>query len=243
MGSRWKGHVTRHPLLGAVELTLAWHVVLVLFAKVILPPLAPSWFPDLGATVVNAVCFAGVWCVLWRWGWLRASGVATPGRVRRWWLGVPMLLVACSYAVGGLDGSAGVIVGSLVSLLWVGINEEAHSRGLVQQALGPLGAMRAAVAVGVLFGVGHVQNYLFFGAPLDDTLWQMLSAGLFGFACAGLRLAIGSVWPLVLVHGLDDFFQIRSPGSAPDWWEASVYVFYVAFGVWLLRRYGAGDTP
>ncbi|WP_257231706.1 hypothetical protein [Streptomyces sp. Rer75] len=64
MGSRWKGHVTRHPLLGAVELTLAWHVVLVLFAEVILPPLAPSWFPDLGAAVVNAICFAGVWCVL-----------------------------------------------------------------------------------------------------------------------------------------------------------------------------------
>ncbi|MFE2179205.1 hypothetical protein [Streptomyces sp. NPDC059455] len=91
MGSRWKGHVTRHPLWGAVELTLARHVVLVLFATVILPPLVPSWFPDLGAAVVNAVCFAGVWLVLWRWEWLRASGVATPGRVRRWWLGVPML--------------------------------------------------------------------------------------------------------------------------------------------------------
>ncbi|MGW2331495.1 CPBP family intramembrane glutamic endopeptidase [Streptomyces sp. NPDC001700] len=241
MGSRWKGHVTRHPLWGAVELTLAWHVVLVLFAEVILPPLAPSWFPDLGATLVNAVCFAGVWCVLWRWGWLRASGVGTLGRVGRWWLGVPMLLVAGSYAVAGLDGSAGVIVSSLVSLLWVGVNEEACSRGLVQQVLTPLGAMRAAVAVGVLFGLGHIQNYLFFGAALDDSLWQMLSAGLFGFVCAGLRYAIGSVWPLVVIHGLDDFFQIRSPGSAPDWWEAAVYVFYVAYGVWLLRRYGAGD--
>ncbi|WP_421106279.1 hypothetical protein [Streptomyces sp. NEAU-S77] len=102
-----------------------------------------------------------------------------------------MCAVAVGVAVVGLDGSVSVIVSSLVSLLWVGINEEAHSRGLVQQAL------------------GH---------------------------------AIGSVWPLVLVHGLDDFFQIRSPGSAPDWWEATVYVFYVAFGVWLLRRYGAGDT-
>ena len=242
MRSRWKGHVTRHPLRGAVELTLAWHVVLVLFAEVILPPLAPSWFPDLGATVVNAVCFAGVWCVLWRWKWLRASGVATPGRGRRWWLGLPMLLVACSWAVARVDGGASVIVSSLVSLLWVGINEEAYSRGLVQQALGPLGAMRAAVAVGVLFGLGHIQNYLFFGASLDDTLWQMLSAGLFGFVCAGLRYAIGSVWPLVLVHAFDDFFQIRSPGSAPDWWEATVYVFYVAFGVWLLRRYGTGGA-
>ncbi|MFF0013270.1 type II CAAX prenyl endopeptidase Rce1 family protein [Streptomyces sp. NPDC005374] len=68
-----------------------------------------------------------------------------------------------------------------------------------------------------MFGVGHFQNYLFFGVPLDDTLWQMLSAGLFGFVCAVLRFAIGSVWPMVMVHGPDDFFQIRSPGAAPEW--------------------------
>ncbi|MFG2134000.1 CPBP family intramembrane glutamic endopeptidase [Streptomyces sp. NPDC048751] len=232
----------RHPLWGAVELTLAWHVVLVLFAKVILPPLAPSWFPDLGASAVNAVCFVGVWFVLWRWGWLRRSGVATLGRVRRWWLAVPMLVVACSYAAPGLHASTSLLVSSLVSLLWVGINEEVYSRGLVQQALTPLGATRAALAVGFLFGVGHFQNYVFFGAALDDTLWQVLSAGLFGFTCATLRYAIGSVWPMVFVHGLDDFFQIRSPGAIADWWEVCVYVFHVAFGVWLLRRYGSGDA-
>jgi hypothetical protein len=224
-------------------LTLVWHAVLLLFAKVLLPPMAPSWFPALGATVVNVVCAAGVWFVLWRWGWLRASGVAAPGRVRRWWLVTPMVLIACSYAVAGVEGGATVLVSSLISLLWVGINEETYSRGLVQQTLTPLGPMRAAVGVAVLFGVGHVQNYLFFGAPLGDTLWQMLSAGFFGFACAGLRYAIGSVWPMVLVHGLDDFFQIRSPGSAPDWWQVSVYVLNAGYGLWLLRRYGNEVIP
>jgi hypothetical protein len=239
---RWKGHVSRHPLCGAAEFTLAWHVVLLLFAKVILPPLAPSWFPDLGATVVNAVCFAAVWFVLWRWGWLRVSGVAVPGLLRRWWLALPMLAVACSYAVAGLEGRTTVLVSSLVSLLWVSVNEELYSRGLVQQVLTPVGPTRAAIGVGLLFGAGHFQNYLFFGAPLDDTLWQMLSAGLFGFTCAALRYAIGSIWPMVAVHGLDDFFQIRSPGAAPDWWQVCVYVFHAAYGAWLLRCYGAGDA-
>jgi membrane protease YdiL (CAAX protease family) len=102
--------------------------------------------------------------------------------------------------------------------------------------------MRAAIGVGFLFGAGHFQNYLFFGAPLDDTLWQMLSAGLFGFTCVGLRYAIGSVWPMIAVHGLDDFFQIRSPGLTPDWWQACVYIFHAAYGVWLLRHYGTGDA-
>ncbi|MCX5254832.1 hypothetical protein OOK27_11710 [Streptomyces canus] len=48
---------------------------------------------------------------------------------------------------------------------------------------------------------------------------------------------------MVVVHGLDDFFQVRSPGAAPDWWQVCVYVFHAAFGVWLLRRYGTGDVP
>jgi hypothetical protein len=131
----------------------------------------------LGATVVNAVCFAAVWVVLWRRGWLRVSGVAVPGPLRRWWLTLPTLAVACSYAVAGLEGRTTVLVSSLVSLLWVSINEELYSRGLVQQVLTPVGPTRAAIGVGLLFGAGHFQNYLFFGAPLDDTLWQMLSAG------------------------------------------------------------------
>jgi hypothetical protein len=240
---RWKGHVVRHPLWGAVELTLGWHVVLVLCAKVVLPPMAPSWFPDLGATAVNVVCFAGSWFVLWRWGRLRVAGVLTLGRLRRWWLAAPMLLVAVSYAAAGVDGDPAVLAGSLVSLLWVGANEEVHSRGLVQQTLTPLGPLRTALGVGLLFGIGHLQNHLFFGAPLGDTLWQMLSAGFFGFTCAALRLAIGSVWPMAVVHGLDDFFQIRSPGSAPDWWEACVYVFQAGYGLWLLWCYGSSEGP
>lgn len=44
---------------------------------------APSWVPDLGATVLNTVCCAGVRVVLWRWGRLRASGVAVLGGLRR----------------------------------------------------------------------------------------------------------------------------------------------------------------
>jgi hypothetical protein len=42
-----------------------------------------------------------------------------------------MLLIAGSYALAGLDGSTTVVVSSLVSLLWVGLNEEVYSRGLV----------------------------------------------------------------------------------------------------------------
>ncbi|MDH6622558.1 hypothetical protein M2271_000345 [Streptomyces sp. LBL] len=41
---------------------------------------------------------------------------------------------------------------------------------------------------------------------------------------------------------LDDFFQIRSPGAAPDGWQVCVHVSHAASGLWLLLRYGARDS-
>jgi membrane protease YdiL (CAAX protease family) len=90
--------------------------------------------------------------------------------------------------VAGIEGGTTVVASALVSLLWVSINEEIRSRGMVPLLLTPLGPMCSAIGVGFLFGVGHLQK--------------------FGFACAGLRFAIGSVWPMVVVHGLDDFVQL-----------------------------------
>jgi hypothetical protein len=84
------------------------------------------------------------------------SGVAVLGRLCLWWLALPLLVVACSYAVAGIEGSTTLLVSGLVSLLWVCINEEIYSRGLVRQVLTPLGPMRAAIGVGFLFGAGLV---------------------------------------------------------------------------------------
>jgi hypothetical protein len=216
-------------------------VVLVLFAKVILPPLAPSWFPDLGVTVVNAVCFTGVWVVLRRWGQLRVSGVAALGGLRRWWLVLPMLAVACSYPCQASRDVRPLLVSGLVSLLWVSINEEVYSRGLVQQVLTPLGPMRPRSAS---VSCRHrplpelpVLRRPVGRHPVADAVRRPVRLHL-----RGLRYAIGSVWPMAAVHGLDDFFQIRSPGAAPDWWQGCVYAFHAAYGVWRLRHYGAGDA-
>jgi CAAX protease family protein len=218
-------------VLGTIEITLLWHGVLIAVAEG-MPPLAPSWFPDLGASVVNLVCALVIWTLLRAWG--MTAGVTTLGR--RWWLVAPLLLIALTYALPGIEGSTAALVGSAVSLALVGVNEELYSRGLSLQVARPLGALPAATLVAVLFGAGHLQNYLLFGKPLDDTLFQILAAGLYGFCLAGVRLRIGTVWPLVFVHGLDDWLQVNSPGAAPDWWQLTVLAFHLGYGFVLLLR-------
>jgi uncharacterized protein len=227
----WGDHVRRHPLLGVLEVTVLWHAVLIGVAEG-LPPLAPDWFPDLGASVVNLVCAAVVLGLLTAWG--RTQDVT--GRGRRWHLALPLLAIALSYALAGIDGTAAKLFGSVVSLALVGLNEELYSRGLSLDIARPLGERTAAALVAVTFGLGHLQNYLLFGSALDDTVFQVITATCYGFCLAGLRLRMHTVWPLVIVHALDDWTQINSPGKAPDWWQVTVLVVFIAYGLWLTRK-------
>lgn len=215
-------------MLGVIEVTLLWHAVLIGVAEG-LPPLAPGWFPDLGAAVVNIVCAGVVLVLLHAW---RLNDEVT-GRGRRWYLALPLLAIALSYCLAGISGSAALLVGSAVSLAFVGLNEELYSRGLSLGVARPLGDRKAAVLVAVTFGLGHLQNYLLFGRPLDDTVFQIVTAAAYGFCLAGARLRMNTVWPLVFAHGLDDWAQINSPGKAPDWWQLTVLLFFIAYGLWL----------
>jgi membrane protease YdiL (CAAX protease family) len=122
-----------------------------------------------------------------------------------------------------------------VTLALVGINEELYSRGLSLEIARPLGERKAAALVAITFGLGHLQNYLLFGKPLDDTVFQVLTAAVYGFCLAGARLRMNTIWPLVLVHALDDWTQINSPGKAPDWWQLTTLVFFLAYGLRLTR--------
>jgi hypothetical protein len=67
-----------------------------------LPPLAPAWFPDLGAALVNLVCATVILILLRAWG----SQVDVTGRGHHWHLAVPLLAIALSYGLVGLSGTA-----------------------------------------------------------------------------------------------------------------------------------------
>jgi hypothetical protein len=81
-----------------------------------------------------------------------------------------------------------------------------------------------------------------FGRPLDDTIAQVISATAFGTAFAALRLHIGVVWPLALLHGLGNWTQVNSPGAAPWQWQLAVALGFWA-GAWALTRPSVPPAP
>jgi len=228
----------RRPLLAVATVGLVWHALLFGF-DALLPGLALTWFVDLGALVVNLLAAAAMVYVLWHWGWLRASGVTTLGRVDRWWIVLPFLAATGYTLSGGLNGTATELIGSLVMLvLGVGLSEEIYSRALSLQIANRLAPLIACAWVGLVFGAGHFLSALYFGRDLEGAAWQVLFAGLSGFVLCAVRIAIHTIWPLVLVHGFDDWAILNSPTEPADWWLVSTGLASIAYAVWLLRRYG-----
>nr|WP_223244610.1 CPBP family intramembrane glutamic endopeptidase [Streptomyces sp. CBMA156] len=240
--TRWGSQVRRNPVLGAVGAAVLWQATIVVVAKA-LPPLEPGWFPQLGPTVVNLAGAAVVLAVLRAWGLLATSGVTSRGVMARWLVLLPVVVLAGLAALPGIEGGTATLVGGVVLMLAIGVSEELGSRALVLEVARPLGPVRAAVLTAVLFGVGHLGNWLFFNAPLDNTLWQVVEAGAFGFCLCGARLYIGSIWPLVLVHALSDYLEIYSPGKTADWLQALDVAVDLGLGLVLLLRAAAAPAP
>jgi hypothetical protein len=63
----------------------------------------------------------------------------------------------------------------------------------------------------------------------------VVSVTAFGAAFAALRLQVGVLWPLVLLHALYDWMQVQSPGAAPFAWQLAV-AFGFAVTAWALTR-------
>lgn len=233
--NRVRALITGRPILAAVLLTLAWHVVLFALAQTV-ASVHPHWFPDLGYTLVNLGSAAvPIGLIIWL-GWTRSAALIWRRPDRSWWLVTPLVLEAVSYSLNGVVGSVRELLSAAVLYTVLGISEEALSRGLVQRVLAVFGPVRAAVGVAVLFGAGHTLSGIWFSRPLDDTVFITINAAAFGFACAALRWHLRTIWPLVAVHALGDFLQILSPGNLPFGVRVVYLLGFIGYGWWLLRR-------
>lgn len=90
-------------------------------------------------------------------------------------------------------------------ILMLGFVEEGVFRGALFYGLSTkFTPLFTVILTALLFGVFHFVN-LFQGAPFDQTLYQVIHAGAMGFLYAALRLRLGAIWPLMILHGFWDF--------------------------------------
>lgn len=151
---------------------------------------------------------------------------------------VPMVL---NFIPGVQIESIVYVTGVLVITLMVGFAEETIFRGLMLQALKPLGHWRAAIITALLFGLTHAMNAMT-GKSALDSMMQIGYAAAIGFAYAALALKKDGLWLLILAHFLTDFvFFIQKPGfSLPPFWQSflviSLTVVFTVYGIFVMQQ-------
>lgn len=153
--------------------------------------------------VVQALLALGVLGWL---GWLRLAGFNGPSRWRSlhllWLPALLALFYLASAYVTPVSGAPPIVIAA-VSALLTGLEEEARFRGVILQALLPIGPLGGALLSSLLFGLTHLNN-LITHLPAPLVLAQVIGALLLGFGFSVCRLRTGTIWPLIIFHALYD---------------------------------------
>jgi len=120
--------------------------------------------------------------------------------------------------------------------LGAAISEELLYRGVVLRSLESYGRWQAAVASSVLFGIAHL-SLLALGAPLAEVLVIAGLSMVVFFGLAAVTFRIGTLWPLIVWHFLQDSRPAFLTARALEVYIASNVVLAVGLavlGAWLL---------
>ena len=116
---------------------------------------------------------------------------------------VPLLLVSTASIWSGFSFEIKPLTAvlSVLSMCFVGFLEELIFRGMLFTGMAKNGIKSAIIVSSLTFGVGHIVNLLM-GAPVFETLLQLVYASAAGFCYTAIFYYGKSILPCVLSHAL-----------------------------------------
>lgn len=166
--------------------------------------------------------------------------------IRQSLLYFPLILMASVNLWGGvkLNLSVSETVLSILTMILVGFLEELIFRGFLFTAMRKNNLKVAVIVSSVTFGIGHIVNLLN-GAPLAETLLQVVYATAAGFLFTVIFLRGGSLWPCIIAHSaINTLSVIAGPQSEfLQMTTAAVLTFIsLLYGIWILKETKPSDT-
>ena len=174
-------------------------------------------------------------------GLMSHCGLCRPrGERKRTLLYIPLIAVSSVNLWNGVAVQTPPleILTHIVSMATVAFLEELIFRGFLFSGMRKSGQTAAVIVSSVTFGMGHIINLLT-GAPVFDTLLQLVYATAVGFCFTALFLTTGSILPCVLAHAAVNCMSVFAlePGPTGKVITATVQtVLGIGYGCWLLRR-------
>ena len=138
----------------------------------------------------------------------------------------------------GVNYPAVTSVLSVISMCFVALLEEVIFRGLLFKAMCRDNVKVAVIVSSLTFGLGHIVNLLL-GAPVFETVLQLVYASAVGFCYTAVFLVGGSIVPCILSHAIVNSLSVFAlePSNVGLIIIAVVQTLIsTAYGIWLLHR-------
>lgn len=150
---------------------------------------------------------------------------------------LPLVLISSVNFWGGVQFSAPPlhILLHIVSMCFVAFLEELIFRGLLFQGIRRSGLTAAILVSSLTFGAGHIVN-LAFGAPLVDTLLQLVYAAAIGFCYTAVFYTTESILSCILSHAFVNATTVFAAEAGGDLLLFSTVVqtvLGISYGIWL----------
>lgn len=246
---------SRRPLLFVILLILSSLFIVSLAATLVVVLFGVDRADSMLAPIGTLTATILLVVLLWRFGWLKASGVASWGCWKGWLAALVLLIYYLFELIYSFFGEisfsvpTAAVSGFRVPSVFIGaMFEEILFRAVVLYALVSVwgttrrGVLKAVAVSSLLFGAIHAINAI--GGDPSEIPGQMGIALLEGVWWAAIVLRWRSVWPAVLIHVVTNWVLQTKALSFPDYrGTANSYALAILLGLplaalgvrWILR--------
>lgn len=211
-----KSVATNHPFTFVLGLTIVWFVSALVVTGIASSVLGMPYGDAATVTIGRLTVTACVLLLVWRLGWLEASGVARLGRWPVWLLALGGMIYFAGASLYSFYDKVAFDFLSLIRLpasrtavlaqFAAGLSEEIMFRGAALYALVRVwghrkqGMIGGVVLTSLLFAVLHIMHVFAYGVPLSLVLILVVETWIVSIWWAALVLSGGSIWPAVMLH-------------------------------------------
>ena len=197
--------------------------------------------PKLITVLVGAVLTLVLLTFVYRNGLSQKFGLcAFRGDYRKFLWFVPLAVISSVNFWNGVTMNVPLpeTVLYILSMCFVGLLEEVIFRGLLFQGMCTGNVKTAIIVSSLTFGIGHIVNLLM-GAPVFDTLLQLVYATAIGFCYTAVFYVGGSILPCILSHifvNSTSVFAVEPSRTANLVIALVQTVLGIGYGVFLLKQ-------
>ncbi|MBQ7124239.1 MAG: DUF4298 domain-containing protein [Oscillospiraceae bacterium] len=154
---------------------------------------------------------------------------------------IPLAVTSTASIWGGISFDISPVHALLgvIAMCFVGFIEEFIFRGMLFTGMSKNGIKSAIIVSSLTFGVGHIVN-LFMGAPVFDTLLQLVYTSAAGFCYTAVFYCGKSIIPCIISHAVINSLSVFGAVPSPEVQitiSAVQSVINLGYGFWLFKKH------